>query len=168
VSRSIRIWIAVAHSPAYRCGGWAAVRVCEGQVAGAAGGERKTTAGRMALCGLATALRDLPPLDDPASAAPVRIPTTSAELAAFAGFLASLAEPTQAAAPEEDLDLWARIFTAAKGRRLELSYAPPTAGTPGAFAAAWADLAFDKAKAKGAFASAIPKPNLAKIPGLDG
>ncbi len=38
--------------------------------------------------------------------------------------------------------------------------------TPGAFALAWAELARDKAKAKGAFAAAIPKPNLAKIAGL--
>ena len=135
---------------------------------GAAGGDRNTTARRTALSGLAAALRDLPSVADPASAAPVRIRTTSPELAEFAGFLAGLAEPTQLIAPEEDLDLWAQIVTAAKGRRLELSYAPPAAGTPGGFASAWADLAFDKAKAKGLFASAIPKPNLAKIPGLDG
>ena len=34
--------------------------------------------------------------------------------------------------------------------------------TPTAFAAAWAELAMDKAKATGPFAAAIPKTNLAK------
>jgi hypothetical protein len=40
--------------------------------------------------------------------------------------------------------------------------AEPAPGTPTAFAAAWADLARDRAKDKGAFTAAIPKPNLAK------
>jgi hypothetical protein len=39
--------------------------------------------------------------------------------------------------------------------------------TPCAFAAAWAELAMDKAKATGPFSAAIPKPNLAKAPGLE-
>ncbi len=37
-----------------------------------------------------------------------------------------------------------------------------TPGAPSAFAAAWAELARDKAKTKGPFLSPIPKVNLAK------
>lgn len=167
MSSTIQIWTCAAYSPAYRCGGWAAVRVGQGPVAGVAGGERNTTARRAALSGLAAALRDLPPVDDTASpSGPISIHTTSAELAEFAGFLASLGEPTQPVGPDEDLDLWAQISTAAKHRRLSLTRTPLEAGTPNAFASAWADLALDKARTAGAFANPIPKANLGKIPGL--
>ncbi len=158
----IRIWTCAAHSPVYRCGGWAAVRISPGATSGLAGGERGASAGRTALLGLVAALRDLPGGGDP-----IRIQTTSPELAAFAGFLASLGEPTQAAGPEEDLDLWAQIAIAAKGRRLSLAHTPLDAGAPSGFVSAWADLALDKVRNTGAFASAIPKANLGKIPGLD-
>ena len=167
MSNAIRIWTCAAYSPVYRCGGWAAVRDSQGLVTGAAGGERNTTVRRTALSGLAAALRDLPPVDDPTSTGPISVRTTSPELAEFAGFLASLGEPTQPVGPDEDLDLWAQISTAAKGRRLSLTSTPPEAGAPIAFTSAWADLALDKAKSTGAFATAIPKVNLAKIPGLD-
>jgi hypothetical protein len=96
----------------------------------------------------------------------VEIKTDSAELAPFAGLLASLGASTRAAGPEEDLDLWAPILTASAGRRLSLSIAPAAAATPLGFAAAWAELSRDKAKATGAFTAAIPKPNLAKAQGL--
>lgn len=145
-SSSIRIWTSAAHSPAYRCGGWAAVRVGNDMVTGAAGGERDTTARRTALSGLAAALRDLPPVDDRTSAGPISIQTTCAELAELAGFLASLEEPTQHAWPDEDLELWTQISIAVRWRRLSLIRAPLAAGTPGAFASAWADLALDKAR----------------------
>ncbi len=167
MSSPIRIWTCAAYSPVYRCGGWAAVRAGQGLATGAAGGERSTTARRMALSGLAAALRDLAPSRDPTSSGLISIETTSPELGEFARFLAGLGEPTQAAGPDEDLDLWAQISVAAKGRRLSLVRTPLEAGTPIAFASAWADLAQDKAKATGAFATAIPKANLAKIPGLD-
>jgi hypothetical protein len=36
------------------------------------------------------------------------------------------------------------------------------AGSPAAFAAAWAELARDKVKAKGSFSAPIPRVNLAK------
>jgi hypothetical protein len=156
----IQIWTCAAYHPAYRCGGWAFIRVGQGPVTGAAGGERHTTAPRMALSGLLSALRDPP--SEPASASGFSIATTSPELAPFAGFLANLGAP----GPEEDLDLWAQIVTAAKGRPLKLVRTPLEPRTPAAFVAAWADLARDKAKASGPFTSAIPKPNLAKIPGL--
>jgi hypothetical protein len=167
MSVTTRIWTCAAYAPAYRCGGWAAVWVGKGQVTGAAGGERHTTASRMALSGLVAALCDLAPAIDPTSCGPIGIQTTSAELAAFAGFLASLDEPTQPVGPDEDLDLWAQIATVVKGRRLSLVRTPLEAGTPIAFTSAWADLALDKARSTGAFANAIPKANLGKIPALD-
>jgi len=161
MSGPIKIWLSAAYAPVYRCGGWASVRLHDGQRSGLAGGERNTTASRLALAGLAAALRDL------ATGAVVDIRTDSAELAAFNGLLASLGTPTQAASPEDDLDLWAPILTASKDRRLSLSIASAAPKTPLAFAAAWSDLSRDKAKATGAFSAAIPKPNLAKVQGLD-
>jgi len=160
MSGPIKIWISAAYAPVYRCGGWASVRVDQNERSGLAGGERNISATRLALTGLAAALRDLPP------GAVIEIQTDSAELAAFAGLLASLGGPAQAAAPEGDLDLWARILAASAGRRLALSAAPVAPRTPLAFAAAWADLSRDKAKATGSFSAAIPKPNLAKVQGL--
>lgn len=156
----IRIWLCAAFSPVYRCGGWASVRVQLGQRSGLAGGERNTTAERIALAGLVAAVRDLPP------GAVVAIQTTSVELAGLSGVIASLGAQTQTTPPTEDLDLWARIITASAGRRLSLAFTPPAPGTPLTFAAAWAELSRDKAKATGAFAAAIPKPNLAKVQGL--
>jgi hypothetical protein len=158
MSAAIRIWTCAAYHPAFRCGGWASVRLVDGQVSGAAGGERYTTIGRMALAGLAWALRDLP-----ASAAPlaVGVRTASPELAAVSRRLAA---PDKAAeAPDEDLDLWAQILAAASGRRLSIDISSPKPGDPLAFAAAWAELGRDKAKATGTFTAAIPKANLAKL-----
>jgi hypothetical protein len=54
---TIRIWTCAARNPVYRRGGWAAVRVGQGLVAAAAGGERNTATRRTALSGLATAMR---------------------------------------------------------------------------------------------------------------
>ena len=161
MSGPIKIWLSAVYAPVYRCGGWASVRLSDGQRSGLAGGDRNTTASRLALAGLAAALRDLPP------GAVVEIQTDSAELGPAARLLASPGMPTQAAAVEDDLDLWAQILTASKDRRLSLSIASAAPKTPLAFAAAWSDLSRDKAKATGAFSSAIPKPNLAKVQGLD-
>ena len=138
----LQIWVCAAHHPAFRCGGWAWLRRNQGEVAGAAGGERNTTAGRMAISALASALRGLPQGHDLGS---IRVQTTQ---------------------PEEDLDLWAQIAIAAKSYRLDLVRVPVDPKTPTAFAAAWANLAMDKAKATGPFTAAIPKTNLAKAPGL--
>ena len=156
----IKIWLCMAFSPVYRCGGWASVRVDQGERNGRAGVERNTTADRIALVGLVAALRDHPP------GAVVEIQTTSAELAAFSGAVASLGTQTHTPSPTEDLDLWAQIIAASAGRRLTLVHANVAPGTPLTFAAAWAELARDKAKATGAFSAAIPRPNLAKVPGL--
>jgi hypothetical protein len=150
-----QIWIGAAQHPAFGCGGWASVRVVGGQVSGAAGGERNTTAGRMALAGLVSALQNLP-----AALGSIRILMTGPELAILPEILAGRTQP------EADLDLWAPIAKAAKTCRLELSRVVLDPATPTAFVAAWADLAMDKAKATGPFTAAIPKSNLAKAPGL--
>jgi len=162
MSLPIRIWICAAYHAVYRCGGWAVVWVSQGQASGTAGGERHTTARRTALAGLAAAMRDLP------AGQPIFIQTTSVELAAFAAFLANLGGLGEAAGPDEDLDLWAQIATGARGRSLELVHTLLEPDGSGAFVRAWADLARDKAKASGPFTAAIPKPNLAKFPGLMG
>jgi hypothetical protein len=160
MSGPIKIWLSAAYLPVFRCGGWASVRVQQGDRSGLAGGDRNTTAGRTALAGLAAALRGLP------AGGVVEVATSSAELAGFADVIASLGTPAQAAAPADDLDLWAQILTASAGRRLSLVYALAERGAPTAFTTAWAELARDKAKATGAFTAAIPKPNLAKVEGL--
>jgi hypothetical protein len=160
MSGTIKIWLSAVYAPVYRCGGWASVRLADGQRSGLAGGDRNTTASRLALAGLAAALRDLP------LGAVVHIHTDSTELTPFAGLLASLGAPTPGTAPEDDPDLWARIVTASAGRRLALTVAAAAPTTPLAFTAAWAELSRDKAKATGAFSAAIPKPNLAKVHGL--
>jgi hypothetical protein len=163
----IQIWTCAAYQPAYRCGGWAGVRVSQGDITGAAGGERNTTASRMALAGLAAALRDLPPAPSAAPAGSIRIHSPNLELIGFADVFSGLGRKPRTGGPTEDLDLWARISTAATGRRLELVHAVMEPGTPTAFAAAWAELARDKAKAAGLFSAAIPKTNLLKISGLE-
>lgn len=157
--KAIRIWPASAHNAAFRCGGWAYVREAGRDLSGAAGGERNVTADRIELAGLAAALADLPPR------AAIELHTASPRLLRSAALIAGTA--TGEAAPAEDLDLWARIVAAAKGRTVRLVRAETWPRTPTAFAIAWADLARDKAKASGAFANAIPKPNLAKVQGLE-
>ena len=161
----IQIWTCATHHTAFRCGGWAYVREVQGLISGVAGGERNTTARRMALAGLAAALRDLPAVG---ASAPISIQTTSPDLVALADFLATLG-PSSGASDEcaVDLDLWAQILTAAAGRRLAVARAALEPGSPIAFAAAWAELGMDKAKLKGRFTATIPKPNLARA-GLGG
>ena len=151
-----QIWVSAAHHSSFRCGGWASLRRHDGAVTGAAGGERNTTAQRMALAGLVSALRGLPPGADQV----IRIQTTSPEAGSLAEVLAGRAQP------EDDLDLWAQIATASRGYRLELARVAAKPDTPTAFADAWANLAMDKAKATGPFTATIPKANLAKAPGL--
>jgi len=152
----IRLWICAAHHPAFRCGGWATVRRVDGQVIGVAGGERKTTANRMALAGLVAALRGLPP-----GGTPILIETASPELTALPDVLGG-----GQFTPDLDLDLWAQILAVAKGRRLEVIQAAIRPETPMAFLTAWAERAMDTAKARGPFSAAIPKLNLSKTAGF--
>ena len=67
---------------------------------------------------------------------------------------------------DEDLAPYAPLVAALAARAVRLTRIADPAGTPLAFARAWADLASDKAKAAGPFRAPIPKTNLAKIQGL--
>jgi len=151
----IRLWIAAAHDPAHKNGGWAFVQADGAGVTGWAGGDRRTTRARMALAGLAAVLKDLPPGVGPAVMAP----------RPDALVLHTLVKPP-AGPPAEDLDLREALLKALAGRPWTLAIADPKAAAPLAFAVAWADLAAEKAKMRGAFANAIPKTNLTKIAGL--
>ena len=64
--------------------------------------------------------------------------------------------------PTSNLDLWAQATAALAAAPVAIVRVARTAGEPSAFAAAWAELARDKAKAKGLFASPIPKVNLTR------
>jgi hypothetical protein len=156
-SEPIRIWARAAHHKAFKCGGWAYVRA-GAELAGQAGGERNTRPERMALAGLAAALKDLP-------AGPVTIELGDATLVRMTRKVAAGQAFAEDEAPTEDLDLWAQLSTGLKGRAATVKLGEPGGfpGNPGGFAQAWADLGMDKAKAAGPFASAIPKPNLAKL-----
>lgn len=147
------IWLEISHHAAFRVGGWAYVRRgADGALVGYAGGERRIEAERTALAGLLAALKD-------AGASPVRLLTASPLIAAIPARI----QAAQAGEdpPADNLDLWAQAMTALAGGRVEVLRASPGDRTTG-FAAAWAELGRDRGKDKGAFVSAIPKPNLAK------
>ena len=156
---STAIWIQTSYHQAFKCGGWAYVRSHDKTASGQAGGDRYTTPLRMALTGLVAALKDAPK-------GPVAVQTDSAEVVRIGSILAKGLQPQGDEAPQDDLDLWAQLAAALPGRPATFARSGPDAKSPNAFAGAWADLARDKANAKGAFASAIPKPNLAKVLGL--
>lgn len=159
MSNAIQIWTCASHHAAFLCGGWAYVRTLDGQLSGAAGGDRATTSHRMALAGLAAALADLPPMKAGGAAGVVTVHTSSAELAGFAAL-------APGAGPGQGADLWAQVVKALGCRKLNLVQVSIQPKTPMAFAGAWAETARDKAKATGAFKAVIPKMNLIKIAGL--
>jgi hypothetical protein len=151
---TVRLWIEISHHPAFRCGGWAFVASEKGALTGAAGGERTPSPERIALLGLVEAVQDLPArvaLEINSACAPVL--ALPKRLAAFA---------TGSEAPADDLELWAQLTTVLGKREVRFQRALNEPRTPVAFAAAWAELARDKAKAAGAFRAVIPKTNLAK------
>ena len=156
---SDKIWVRTSFHTAFKCGGWAYVRVRSGEVAGQAGGERYASPQRMALTGLLAALKGQPH-------GPVSILIDAADVARTAALIAAGRPPQGEAAPDQDLELWAALSSALAGLSPSFAIAAPAPSGPGGFAAAWAELARDKANAQGAFVSAIPKPNLAKVPGL--
>jgi hypothetical protein len=155
---TVRIWTAAAYHAAFRCGGWAYVREGAPELAGAAGGDRNTTLETMAFAGLAAALKTLPK-----AATPVDVHTPHTELVGLSNHLKAGSTPEDLSA--EVKGAWATILHLATLRPIQIIYGPPLEKTPIAFVLAWADLARDKAKARGHFISAIPKPNLAKMPG---
>lgn len=152
MSDPVRIWLAVAYAAPFRTGGWAYVRSAGPAVAGMAGGDRRLGAQRLALQALLAALKDVP------AGAAVELVTADPLVAAVPGILAPQPgdEP-----PAEDLDLWAAVTTAFRDRTIRIARQAPAPGTPLAFATAWAEQARERAKG-GAFAFAIPKPNLIK------
>lgn len=150
----VRIWIAASHDAAHRNGGWAFVRAGD-EAAGRAGGDRRTTRARMALTGFLSALKDLP------AGAPLAVVAVRPDALVLHTLLKPPPEPIT-----DDVDLRATLAKALDGRAWTLAVGDPKGATPASFAAAWADMASEKAKASGAFENAIPKTNLAKAPGL--
>jgi hypothetical protein len=150
MSTPVRLFIETTHHPAFRYGGWGIAWDVGGVVAGQAGGERNTTAERIDLMALIAALQGLP-------AGPVSIHSAGGGVLNAARALAA------GELPAEDLDLWAQAIKAAQGRTLTVKPAAKAPNTPSAFLQAWAEVGQDKAKAKGRFSAAIPKPNLAKL-----
>ncbi len=151
----VRIWIETAHNLALRCGGWAYVAAVGGALMGAAGGERTASAERMALAGLIEALKTAP------GGASVEVTSAGPLVLGLAGRLAAFAAGEEP--PADNLDLWAPLTVGLKQRTARFVSAASAPGTPTAFAAAWAELARDKAKASGGFRAVIPKANLAKL-----
>ena len=156
---STAIWIQTSYHEAFKCGGWAYVRSHDKAASGQAGGERYTSPERMALAALLAALKDLPK-----GALAVQI--DNGAVARTAALIAAGRPPQGDEAPAENLNLWAALTAALAGRQPAFAIAGPSKASPTGFAAAWAELARDKANAQGAFVSAIPKPNLAKVAGL--
>ena len=149
-----RFWIAASHDAVHRNGGWAFVRAGDEPV-GRAGGDRRTTRARMALGGFLAALKDLP------AGAPLAVVAPRPDALVLHTLLKPPTDP-----PTDDVDLRAVLAKALAGRAWTLAIGDPAGPTPASFAAAWADMASEKAKAAGAFEHAIPKPNLAKAKGL--
>ncbi|MBA4013658.1 MAG: ribonuclease H [Phenylobacterium sp.] len=156
---STAIWIQTSYHDAFKCGGWAYVRSHDKAASGQAGGERYTSPERMALAALLAALKDLPK-------GAVSIQIDNAAVARTAALIAAGRPPEGDKAPTENLDLWAALTAALAGRQPAFAIAAASKASPTGFAAAWAELARDKANAQGAFVSAIPRPNLAKVAGL--
>ncbi|MDZ4372424.1 MAG: hypothetical protein U1C74_13515 [Phenylobacterium sp.] len=109
----------------------------------------------MALAGFLTALKDVP------AAQPLAVVAPRPDALVLHALLKPPADP-----PAEDLDLRGALAKALAGRTWTLAVGDPAGPTPTSFAAAWADMASEKAKAAGAFEHPIPKPNLAKVKGL--
>jgi hypothetical protein len=150
----VRIWLEVAHHGAFRIGGWAFVRVNAGAVSGSAGGERRVDLERTALAAFVAALSGLAPGEG------AELLTSAPSVLAIPRRVA--AAETGESPPTEDLALWAQAAAALARPGLVISPASVAPHTPTSFAAAWADLACDRAKDKGAFTAVIPKHNLAK------
>lgn len=161
---TLRLWIEINHQAPYRTGGWAWLRQDGATVTGAAGGARDVDLAAFGACALEAALADLPEgaavalhLSDAGLIDGVR--TLSARRAAGWVDASGVLDP--------QAKTWEMVAKALTGRALSLARTQPTdPRTPAGFAAAWAELARDKAKTKGTFKNAIPRPNLTKIRGL--
>ena len=153
MSDNIRIWVEISHSAAYRAGGWAFVKAEGRMLTGAAGGERTGSPQAVALAGLLEALTDLP------AGAAIEVASATPRVAEAARRLAEIDAGGEATAGE--LALWAQLSAVLKAQPVRFAAAASQPRTPTAFAAAWAELARDKARTR-PFRATIPKPNLAK------
>ncbi len=66
----------------------------------------------------------------------------------------------------EDAALFARLAQAAAKGAFRVARIPAAQAVAQDFLTSWAEVGLDKAKATGPFSAAIPKPNLAKLSGL--
>jgi hypothetical protein len=148
----VRLWLEISHHGPFRVGGWAVLQADGAEAIGVAGGERSVDLERAALLGLLAALKRLP-------AGRGAILRTSSEVVAS---VPARLKATGEEAPAANLDLWAQAMTALAVAPLRLERVVGSAGNPSAFAAAWAELARERAKDRGGFSSPIPKSNLAK------
>ena len=154
MSDIIRIWVEISHHAAFRAGGWAFVRAEGSALTGAAGGERTPSAERTAVAGLLAGLKDLP------AGRSIEVRSTTALIGGMAQRVAELEAGGEA--PADDLALWAQVSTALKTYPMRFGSAASQPRTPTAFAAAWAELARDKAKTK-PFHAVIPRANFAAL-----
>jgi hypothetical protein len=157
LSEPIHLWFHATYNPAYKAGGWAWARLIGGEITGAAGGEKHLSFERLELLGLSNATPGLP------EGQALVIHTANSRLA----ILNQLLTPAGAgeAAPETELDVWARLVTALGKRPTRVVIGKAEPNTALGFASAWADLGKDRAKA-GAFKAAIPKANLLRASAL--
>jgi hypothetical protein len=161
---SVKIWIETEHQPVYRAGGFAWLRHGAEGLSGAAGGFRDVDAEDLAARSLLSAVKGLPPgeavalhLSEPRLIEGVR------QLGArrAAGWKDAEGAPLPAA------ETWEAVAKALAGRGLSLARIDRAdARKPASFCAAWAELGLDRAKSRGDVQNPIPRPNLAKVPGL--
>lgn len=168
MSDTITIWTDGVCTDSRGFGGWAHVRVWRGEARGVAGGERQAVTPRMELMAVVQGLSDL--ADIPV-ATPVRLYSDSALVIGGAAQLDAWRVGGWTKADGEPVahrDLWETIAAAAQARPVSFIRvaAAPSGKEPAGFVAAWSEFAREKCKASGAFTSPIPKPNLAKFPGL--
>jgi hypothetical protein len=154
---TLRLWLETTHHAAFRYGGWAYAGQAGDGVTGRAGGERNLTAARLDLCAMVAAFESAPP----GSAVAMR--TSNPALLAIARMMTSPPVAGSPDAPTDDLDQWARLLSAARGRALTFAASPRGPKTAAAFLGAWAEVGQDKAKTVGRFSAVIPKSNLAKL-----
>src|SRR5690349_13577112 len=148
MTASVDLWTASLCKPDPGYGGWAFVRRnADGTLAGAAGGERRTTGAKMVLTGVIealTALSDLPA--DTAVTLHFVDPDLAAELVTAGGAWAT-SEP----------EAWAEARRLVAARPV-LSLSPLVDTTPVAgFLRAWADFGLDTSKTRGTFKAALPR-----------
>jgi ribonuclease HI len=158
---TLTIWTGgtCAGPPGYGYGGWAWLAVQGAAARGAAGGERHTTAGAMALRAMIEALKAVAA----EAATPLQLDPGDPVLARTAADLAG----RQAAGwrnsegdPMENPELWIQIAAAARARTGPVRFVVAARSDAWTFVDAWTAFARDKCRDKGPFTSAIPRPNL--------